>query len=258
MPDFTRKPAVTPSFEIQLEPTARRSLVWETRWVMTAFLFPAIIAGVIPLVQHAEGVSDINRFPTLVPGQPLTNMVLGILSYLSVGAVVPITLFLLSRSGQTPATLGLGRPSVVRDVWPGLGLAALSFVAEIALLIPLAPIFVHDRHLVTHPAIGHVPSYYVIYGLAISATTAVTEEVLMSGYFLVRLEQLGWSPNRALLLSVVLRTSYHAYYGLAVVLVIPFGYFVTKSFQKHRRLNRPIAAHFIYDAVLITISVLTS
>ena len=42
------------------------------------------------------------------------------------------------------------------------------------------------------------------------------------------------------------------------MLTIPLGYFLTRSFQKHRRLMRPILAHFIYDAVLFTIAVLAS
>jgi membrane protease YdiL (CAAX protease family) len=48
------------------------------------------------------------------------------------------------------------------------------------------------------------------------------------------------------------------YYGLGFLLTIPLGYFVTRSFQKHRRLMRPIVAHFIYDAALFTVSVLVS
>jgi membrane protease YdiL (CAAX protease family) len=101
-----------------------------------------------------------------------------------------------------------------------------------------------------------VPSYYVIWGLAISLTTAVTEEVLVNGYLITRLGQFGWTPRAALVLSLILRTSYHVYYGLGFLLTIPFGYFVTRSFQKHRRLTRSITAHFLFDAVLITISIL--
>jgi membrane protease YdiL (CAAX protease family) len=68
-----------------------------------------------------------------------------------------------------------------------------------------------------------VPAYYVIYGIAISAVTSVAEETLVSGYLLTRLEQLGWSPRRALALSLTLRTSYHVYYGPGFLLTIPFG-----------------------------------
>ncbi len=142
------------------------------------------------------------------------------------------------------------------DIWPGLGLAAASFGAEIPVALVLSPILVHNSSLVNRVSIGHVPAYYVIWGLAMSAITAIAEEVLMNGYLMTRLGQLGWTPRSALILSLSLRTSYHVYYGVGFLLTVPFGYFVTRSFQKHRRLNRPIAAHFIFDAVLSTIAIL--
>ena len=46
------------------------------------------------------------------------------------------------------------------------------------------------------------------------------------------------------------------YYGVGFIFTVPFGYFVTRSFQKRRRLTRPIVAHFLFDAILITIAVL--
>ncbi len=126
------------------------------------------------------------------------------------------------------------------------------------LTIPFAALLVRHKDLINQVPIGHVPKYYVIYGIAVSAMTAVAEETLVNGYLLTRLEQLGWNPRWALVLSLTLRTSYHVYYGLGFLLTIPLGYFVTRSFQKHRQLMRPIVAHFLYDAVLITISVLAS
>ena len=249
-------PGPSEPVEVKIEPATRRSLVWETRFVLAAFLVPAIGSAIVPLVQNAEGVSDINRFPVFVKGEPLTNMILGMVGYIGIAAVVPLALFLLARSGQRPSSIGLGLPSWSLDIWPGLGLAALSYVSEIAVLIPLSPLITHAQHYVASPVVGQVPHYYVIYGIFISAVTSVTEEVIVNGYLLVRLEQLGWGPRKALALSLVLRMSYHIYYGFGVFLLLPFGYFVTRSFQKHRRLNRPIMAHFIYDAVLITVSIL--
>ena len=38
--------------------------------------------------------------------------------------------------------------------------------------------------------------------------------MLVAGYLLRRLDQLGWRPNRALAVSAVLRGSYHLYQGL--------------------------------------------
>ena len=92
----------------------------------------------------------------------------------------------------------------------------------------------------------------------IAAVTAITEETLVNAYLLTRLEQLGWNPRWALVFSLALRTSYHVYYGLGFLFTIPLGYFNTRSFQKHRSVMRPIVAHFLYDAVLFTVSVLIS
>lgn len=255
----TSPPATAPEpFRVEVAEPSRKSVVRETWLLLVVFLVPAIGAAIVPLVQNAEGVNDINRFPVYVHGEPLTNMILGIVEYLGLGAVVPITLFLLNRTGQSASSLGLGVPRWRADIWPGLGLAAMSYGAELVVLLPFAPLLRHGSGAVNPPVIGHVPAYYVIYGLCVSAITAVTEEVMINGYLLVRLEQLEWDPRKALALSLLLRSSYHIYYGYAVLLLLPFGFFVTRSFQKHHRLNRPIMAHFIYDAVLITVSVVSS
>ena len=120
----------------------------------------------------------------------------------------------------------------------------------------LSPLF--DDALSNQSHDTHVPAYFVIYGLVLAAVTAVNEEVVVNGYLLTRLAQLGWRPWPALGLSLALRTSYHVYYGAALLATVPIGYFVSRSFQKHRRLGRPIIVHFVYDAVLLTVAVLAS
>jgi membrane protease YdiL (CAAX protease family) len=78
----------------------------------------------------------------------------------------------------------------------------------------------------------------------------------MNGYLVTRLQQLGWTPRSVLILAMVLRTSYHIYYGVGFLATVPFAYFMTRSFQKNRRLTRTVLAHFLLDAILITISIL--
>ena len=221
---------------------------------MVAFLALPLTSAVAIFAQHEQGQVGISRFPDIVSGHPLTNMVLGILTYSPIVAMVPLAFLLLARTGQPAAALGLGRPRFIDDVWPGFGLAVLAFVSEFVLLIPLAPLLQRNSSLVNPVPIGHVPSYYIIWGLTASAMTALAEETFMNGYLMTRLDQLGWSPARALALSLTLRTSYHVYYGIAFIFTIPFGYFVTRSFQKHRRLNRVIAAHFIFDGALFVLA----
>ena len=251
-----RRPTAPRQPPVPVAELSRRGLVLETWFVQLAFLVPSVLAAVDLFAAHTGGAA-ITRFPTIV-ANPVANLILGVVTYLEVAAVVPLALLLLSRTRQPPAALGLTRPTWRADVRPGLGLAASGFGVAYAATIALTALVGRHSKLFDQVPPGHVPHYYVIYGLAVSAVTAITEETLVSGYLLTRLEQLGWSPRWALLLSLTLRTSYHVYYGLGFLLTIPLGYFVTRSFQKHRRLARPIAAHFLYDAVLITISVLTS
>ena len=180
---------------VKIEPTSRRGLVWETRFVMAAFLVPAIGAAIVPLGAPADGVSDINRFPTLV-SDPLLNMILGMIEYVGLVAVVPVALLLRTRTG-TRREPWVSEFEFLLDIWPGIGLAVLSYLAEIVVLIPLAAVS-RAKNLVISPAITSVPHYYVIYGLFTSAVTAITEEVIVNGYLLVRLEQLGWLTRSAL------------------------------------------------------------
>jgi membrane protease YdiL (CAAX protease family) len=224
---------------------------------MLAFLLPGVMGAVVALAQHVNGVGTVTRFPVILQDNPVANLIIGIFAYLPVAVMVPVALHLLTRTGQTPRMLGLVRPSLRYDVWPALGLMGASFGSEIVLAIIVSPLLLHHPGLLSKTAVGHVPAYYVIYGIAISATTAVAEEVLVNGYLLVRLEQLGWSPRRAFILSLVLRTSYHVYYGIGFIFTVPFGYFVTRSFQKNRRLTRPIVTHFLFDAILLTIAILS-
>ena len=223
---------------------------------MVAFLLPVVVSAVVVFAEHASGVGDIARFPTYVARHPLTNMFLGILAYVPVAAVVPLGLYLLARTGQTRHVLGLEPPTFTRDVVPAVGLGLAALGVEIVLILIVHGLLINDPSLFVSPSISHIPKYYVIWGLVISAVTAVTEEVMVSGYLITRLGQLGWTPRASLILSLILRTSYHVYYGIGFIFTVPFGYFVTRSFQKHGKLMRPIVTHFLYDAVLITISIL--
>jgi membrane protease YdiL (CAAX protease family) len=232
-------------------------LGWETVFVVGAFAFPAVAAAVVILARHFGGVSDLNEFSLPLPRHVGVSFFLLLLEYSTTAVMVPIALLLLARTGQSPASLGLERRTWRRDGIGGVALLAGIWVVNLIVLVPLS-VVLDNKHLTNTASNSHVPAYYVIYGLVLAATTAINEEVLVNGYFLTRLSQLGWSPRRAFALSLTVRTSYHVYYGVGLILTVPFGYLVTRSFQKRRRLLRPIVAHFLYDAILITIAVLTS
>jgi membrane protease YdiL (CAAX protease family) len=247
-PEQPRVPTAIVSTEL-----TRAGLVRETRLVLIAALFPWIVSAVVILGVHLDLGSTLSQLPTFTPKQPVLNVLLGLLSYLPTAAVVPLVLLLLARTGQPPASLGLTRLRWP-DLGSGIGIAAAAFGCELLLAVAIAPLQ-HTR-LLNQAGSLHVPVYYLIFGLSQSLVTAVAEEVCVNGYLMTRLDQLGWSPTKALWLSLALRTSYHAYYGVAFVLTVPFGYFVTRSFQKHGKLGRPILAHFLYDSTAFLIAIL--
>jgi hypothetical protein len=243
-----RKP--TPIVPTEL---TRSSLIWETRFVVFGAFFPAVVSAVIILVVHLATNAKLVQLPTLTPHQPVLNVILGLLSYMPVAAVVPVALLLLARTGQPPAGLGLTRMS-----WPDfgaiLGLVGAGILGSFLFTIPLIPLE-HTRLMNTA---GHLnlPAYYIILGVSQSLITAIAEEVVVNGYLVTRLDQLGWSQDKALWTSMAVRMSYHVYYGVGFVTLLPVNYFLTRSFQKNGKLNRPILAHFLYDAILITVAIL--
>ena len=235
----------------------RKTLKIETIVVMVAFLLPAIAGALIGLIEDLVGQQKLDNFALPLSGHVTVSLLILILSYVPLAASVPVALLLLSRSGVSLRSLGLRPREALADIPPavGIAIAAWFFAAIVSIILNAA---LHGSRAENNPHETHVPAYFVIYAIILAATTAITEEVFVNGYLLTRLAQLDWRPWPAFALSLTLRTSYHLYYGVAIVATIPFGWLVTRSFQKHGRLARPILAHFIYDATILTIAVLTS
>jgi membrane protease YdiL (CAAX protease family) len=258
LPVASPDPGLTPDTVSPVDPDhPQRWLGWETIFVVTAFALPGVAAAVEILAEHIGGVSDLNEFNLPLPHNPAASLFILMLGYLTTALVVPIALLLLARTGQPPATLGLEKRGLTQDAVGAVGLLAGVWAVNFAVLVPLSFVL-NNKHLTNTATNSHVPPYYIVYALLVSATTAINEEVIVNGYFLTRLSQRGWSPRAALLLSLAVRTSYHAYYGVGLIATVPFGYLVTRSFQKRGRLARPILTHFSYDAILFVIAVLTS
>lgn len=232
-----------------------RDLVLETWLVMVAMLLPWFIGAAVQLGLHLASGTSVNPLPTYDKHNAAVNIVLGLLSYVPTAAVVPLAWLLLARTGQRPADLGLTRVGWP-DVGTGVGLAAASLGSVYVLSVVLFPL-THSR-LANTPGLLHVPAYYLVFGISQSLLTAVAEETAVNAYLITRLDQLGWSPAGAFWLSMALRTSYHVYYGIALVFTLPFGYFVTRSFQKHRRIGGPILAHFLYDTTQFLLAILVA
>ncbi|UGY94812.1 CPBP family intramembrane glutamic endopeptidase [Streptomyces gobiensis] len=82
---------------------------------------------------------------------------------------------------------------------------------------------------------------------------SVVEEVIVVGYLLRRLDQLGWSPMAALAASSVLRGSYHLYQGIGgLVGNMAMGVIFVWLYRRWGRLGPLVAAHAMIDIVAFT------
>jgi len=91
--------------------------------------------------------------------------------------------------------------------------------------------------------------YRIPYLLLSALQNGFAEEIVVVGFMLTRLRQLGWTDSRALGASAVLRGSYHLYQGFGgfagnLVMGLIFGYW----FQRTRRVMPLVIAHFLLDA----------
>ncbi|GAY15889.1 CPBP family intramembrane glutamic endopeptidase [Mycobacterium sp. shizuoka-1] len=205
--------------------------------IATLQLFDAVLSGLAG--RRVRLNPNLSRYD-------LINLGLNLTSIAQLVAWGALGLYLLWRSGITPARLGLGRVGRV-DVLGGLGLAALIGIP--GLLLYLAARWL-GMNAEVEPAALH-DTWWRIPVLILSAfANGFAEEVVVVGYLITRLKQLGMSQNRAILTSSVLRGLYHLYQGFGaglgnLVMGLVFGY----AWCRTGRLWPLVIAHGVIDTV---------
>jgi uncharacterized protein len=163
--------------------------------------------------------------------------------------VVPafLALYLLSRDGIPPAAIGVDRTRPRFDLSRGALLAAVVGIPGLVLYLVAYQLGISA----TIVASGLPDVWWRIPVLVLSAAmNATLEEVVVVGYLLTRLRQLGVPARWALGISAVLRGSYHLYQGFGAfvgngVMGLLFGWF----FLRTRRVMPLVVAHTILDVV---------
>jgi uncharacterized protein len=240
---------------------SRRRLRLEVWIVLGLSLGQSAVYSVVQLLDKmtraplAEGTSTLNRSQSTREYFDLTYQLLDIFF-----ALVPVMLVIYFLSDQRQATSGDGaspgsafqklgfnfaRPG--QDLLQGLGLAAL-------IGIPSLGLYAAGRALGITTAI--IPSaldayWWTVPVLILSAMRhAVVEEVIVVGYLLNRFGKFGWSVPLSILVSSLLRGSYHLYQGFGpfignAVMGVVFAWVYTKT----RRVMPLVVAHALLDIV---------
>lgn len=158
-----------------------------------------------------------------------------------------LALYLLWRSGYSPARIGLTRTPRRVDLAGGLGLAALIGLPGLGLYLLARTLGLNAEVI---PAAINDTWWRAPMLIVIAFANALAEETIVVGYLLTRLAQLGVSRRVALICSALLRGAYHLYQGFGaglgnIAMGLVFGY----TWQRTGRLWPLILAHGIIDTV---------
>ena len=166
-------------------------------------------------------------------------------------ALVPVALVVLLltltagslRQALQDLGMDLGRP--LRDLAQGVLLTAGIGVPGLAIYylgrLLGATVEVIPAALDTH--------WWTLPVLVLHAVkNAVLEEVIVVGYLFQRLEKLGWSARRTIVVSAVLRGAYHTYQGVGPGLAnLVMGLVFGEWYRRTRRTMPLVIAHTLLD-----------
>ena len=158
-----------------------------------------------------------------------------------------LPMLLLARTDIGPRVMGLLRERPGRQLSATAALTALIGIPGLVLyLAAVAAGFNLQVQASALPQVWWQPVVLVAKAFANGAA----EEVLVVGYLLIRMRQLGWSPAAAVTASALLRASYHLYQGFGGGLGnLAMGLVFALWWMRTRRLWPLILAHTLLDVV---------
>lgn len=230
----------------------RALLRWEILCVLALSLGAAAVSATISflgVLTAPESMADQTASLIRSRAEDRPWLDLSFQLYAVVFALAPVALvvYLLHRSGESARTIGFdaGRPGF--DAWTGAGLAALIGAGGLLVYVVSWQLGL-TRTIVPSTLDGNWWDSLVLVLQALK--NGLLEEVIVVGYLLHRLGQLGWSPWKAVLASSVLRAFYHLYQGVGMffgnlVMGLVFGWF----YVRYGRVMPLVVAHTVIDIV---------
>ncbi|RZU51148.1 CAAX prenyl protease-like protein [Krasilnikovia cinnamomea] len=227
-------------------PASRTRLGQEVAIVLLLSLGQSAVYSVVSIVAKltagkplSQQAATLNASQSPRPYLDLTYQLLEISFAL---APVLLVLYLLNRPTETLG-LTLNRPRF--DVGWGFGLAAAIGIPGLLLVYAAAQLGVNAQIV---PA-ALQPVWWATPVLILAAIkNAVLEEVIVVGYLMTRLREIGWQLPLVVAASAVLRGSYHLYQGFGAFLGNAImGVVFALFFVRTRRVMPLIVAHSILD-----------
>jgi hypothetical protein len=219
-------------------PISARRAYLEVLGVFAAFFAGGIVAGAETLARTYPAPSG--SWSVFGPAT-ITDLAMARLA-------VAVTVLLSARRGITPRSLGFG---LTRNAdgspagWPAFRMA----IWALAALITGSLITTHltSSHL-TEPA--HLNAPYLLYSTAASLAAGVVEETVVLAFVVTTLRQAGRPLAEIVIVAVLLRCSYHDYYGPGVVGIAVWATVFLWLFLRTGSIVPLIIVHFFWDATI--------
>jgi membrane protease YdiL (CAAX protease family) len=237
---------------LPLPPVPRRWLVIEIWLVFALSLGASGVRALLHLLADLTNGQALKSQTALLngsqaPGRPWLDLALQLVDIAS--GLIPVLLVahFLIRSREGLGSIGADGRSPRLDAMRGVAVAAAVGGAGLGFYL-LA--HASGANLTVVPE--DLPNvWWRIPVLVLSAAqNGIAEEVLVLGYLLHRLDQLGWSAPKALLVASIVRGSYHLYQGFGgfaanFAMGLIFGWL----YLRWRRAAPFIVAHTLMDGV---------
>jgi membrane protease YdiL (CAAX protease family) len=233
------------------DPRARRLVGTEVLVVLTVTLGLSALRSALSLIDALLAPVPLNE-QTVALNAPaaqadLVDLALQLVRVLQLVGWGALGAYLLVRAGFALRRVGLDRTRIGADTAGAAGLAALIGIPGLGLYLVAQALGVS---VTVQPSVLDDTWWRVPVLVASAAANAWAEELVMVGYLLTRLRQLGWSENRALGAQALLRGCYHLYQGLGgfvgnLVMGAVFG----RVWQRTNRLWVLVGAHTLIDVV---------
>lgn len=233
------------------DPAERRLVGTEILVVLTVTLGLSALRSALSLLNALLQTVPLNEQQVALNAPraeaSLVDLAFQLTSALQLAAWGMLGAYLLLRAGFPLRAVGLDATHPGRDALGAAGLAALIGIPGLGLYLVAHALGVS----VTIAPTTLSDTWWRMPVLILSAAgNAWAEEVIMIGWLLTRLRQLGWSENRSLVAAAVLRGSYHLYQGLGgfvgnLVMGLVFG----RVWQRQGRLWCLVGAHTLIDVV---------
>lgn len=231
---------------------SRRVMRQEVLLVLALSIAASAIYAVLSFIASATAEEALRSQSTVLvssraPGRPWIDLGYQLARIVLALAPVALAWHFLARGGESLRSIGADLSQPGKDLVRGVALAAV--VGGTGLALYLAAYAAGINLTVVPTSLPDVWWRAPVLVL-LSIQNALLEEVLLAGFVLHRLQQLGWSPWRAVAVSAVLRASYHLYQGIGGFIGnLAMGVLFARLYQRWGRCMPLVVAHALIDIV---------